>query len=285
MKSPVPAAVSPWIVPLQLALSSLVAFSLAVAAGEQPASAAEGTATSPPADATDRAAVTDRLQFNRDIRPILSDRCYACHGPDSGSREADLRLDLRQAAIADRDGSPAIVPGQPAGSLLVQRIIAEDQHERMPPPGSGKPLTATQIQTLRRWIAEGAEYEDHWSFIAPRRPVPPSVEDMGRVNNPIDQFVLARLKPEGWQPSPRADRTTLIRRVSLDLTGQPPSLDEVDAFLADDRPGAFERVVDRLLASPRYGERMAVDWLDAARYADTHGYFSDEERPMWRWRD
>jgi hypothetical protein len=227
----------------------------------------------------------ERIEFNRDIRLILSDNCYQCHGPDANQRQADLRLDVEASALAQRDGRQAIVPGDPEASELVRRITAADPDQRMPPPESGKSLTAGQVELLRRWISEGAAWQRHWSLIPPARPALPPVQDAAWVRSPIDSFVLARLEREGLAPSPEADRATLIRRLSLDLTGLPPTPAEVDAFLADSSPGAYERVVDRLLASPRFGERMASRWLDGARYADTSGYQSDGERYMWRWRD
>ena len=268
------------LLPLVWALSHVVA---CAAGGAEPAATGQPVTTAEAAETPEVRSA--RVEFNRDIRPILSDRCYACHGPDSGSREAGLRLDLREAAVARREGTVAIVPGQPEQSLLMERVLATDAHERMPPEDSGKSLTAAEIDTLRRWIRQGAEYQPHWSFIRPQRPPLPAASQASWVRNPIDAFVLARLRKENLQPAVRANRTTLIRRASLDLTGLPPALEEVDAFLADTAPGAFGRMVDRLLASPRYGERMAVLWLDAARYADTNGYFTDQPRAMWPWRD
>ena len=218
------------------------------------------------------------VEFNRDVRPILADKCYTCHGPDSG-KKLPLRLDSEAAA------KMAIVPGHPEESKLVQRITAEKPAMRMPPVSSGFKLTDKEIATLRQWIAEGATWQKHWSLIAPKRPELPQVSDSRWPANAIDHFVLARLDREGLKPSPEASKETLIRRVTLDLTGLPPTPAEVDAFLADRSPAAYERVVDRLLQSPRYGERMAARWLDAARYADTNGYQYDGERVMWRWRD
>jgi len=223
-------------------------------------------------------------RFNRDVRPILSDNCFKCHGFDPKTREADVRLDQRDAAIAPREGRRPIVPGDARASELFRRITTDDAEQRMPPVDSGKSLTPAEIDTLRRWIDAGAEYERHWAFIAPARPQPPAVKQQAWARNAIDRFILARLEREGLSPSPEADRVTLIRRVTLDLTGVPPTIDQVEAFVADESPDAYEKVVDRLLASPRFGERMAVPWLDAARYADTMGYQADWERYHWRWR-
>lgn len=239
-----------------------------------------------PTHAADSAtASSDPVEFNRDIRPILSDNCYQCHGPDKAQRKADLRLDNEAGAFADLGGRHALVAGDPEHSELYLRIVSQDENERMPPPKSGKRLTKAQVGLLARWIEQGAKWQKHWSFLPPLAAEPPQVRAQSRVRNPIDTFVLARLEREGLTLSPEADRTTLIRRVSLDLTGLPPTPAEVDAFLADQSPDAFEQVVDRLLASSRFGERMAVRWLDGARYADTNGYQSDGERFMWRWRD
>src|SRR5262245_32276262 len=225
------------------------------------------------------------VEFNRDIRPVLSDNCYQCHGPDKAQRKADLRLDTEAGATADLGGRRAVVAGDLDQSELYQRLTADDEKERMPPVKSGKKLTDSQIELFRRWIDQGANWQKHWSFLPPAATAPPVVKDQSRVRNPIDLFILARLEREGLSPAPEADRTTLIRRVSLDLTGLPPTPEEVDAFLADNSSDAYEKVVDRLLGSTRFGERMAVRWLDGARYADTNGYQSDGERSMWRWRD
>ena len=230
--------------------------------------------------AATNAAADDRVQFNRDVRPILAENCFPCHGPDAASRQADLRLDLRDEAIA----AMALVPGKPEQSQLVDRIFSEDPDAVMPPPDSHKNLTAEEKEIFRRWVAEGAEYQGHWAFIAPRQPEVPQVESAGAVN-PIDQFVRDRLQREKLTPVQEADRVTLIRRVSFDLTGIPPTPDEVDAFVADTSPRAYEELVDRLLASPRYGERMAMQWLDYARYADSNGFQTDSSRQMWRWRE
>ncbi|HYT91262.1 MAG TPA: DUF1549 domain-containing protein, partial [Gemmataceae bacterium] len=225
------------------------------------------------------------VEFNRDVRPILSDACFQCHGPDKANRKAGLRLDTETGAFADLGGYRAIAPGKPADSEVLRRVLASDDSKRMPPAATGRKLTAAEVDRLRRWIEQGAKWQKHWSLLPPRRPELPPVKDTHWPRNPIDHFILARLEREGLRPSPEADRVTLIRRVTLDLTGLPPTPAEVDAFLADTSPNAYEKVVDRLLASPRYGERMAIKWLDGARYADTNGYQGDGERVMWRWRD
>ncbi|HLK59906.1 MAG TPA: DUF1553 domain-containing protein [Chthonomonadaceae bacterium] len=231
------------------------------------------------------ASVVKAVDFNRDIRPILSENCFKCHGFDVNQRQAGLRLDTPEGAFGKRSsGRSAIVPGHIQESLLVTRIMAQDASQ-MPPVSSGKKLTAAQIETLKRWVAQGAKYAEHWAFVAPVRPPLPKVAGVGWVKNPVDRFILARLEQEGLKPSPEADKATLLRRVALDLTGLPPTSAELNAFLADNRPDAYERVVDRLLASPHYGERMASVWLDLARYADTHGFHIDSQREMWRWRE
>lgn len=235
--------------------------------------------------ATLRAQTTRRVEFNRDIRPILSDACFQCHGPDQARRKADLRLDTEDGIRADLGGHRAVVPGRPDESALLRRVTSNNPRRRMPPASMGPALPPEKVQLLRDWIAQGAAWEKHWSFIPPRRPPLPRVRDHHWPRNAIDHFVLARLEREGLHPAPEADRITLLRRVALDLTGLPPTPEEVDAVLADRVPGAYERYVDRLLASPRHGERLAQRWLDAARYADTNGYQTDGERTMWRWRD
>ncbi len=217
--------------------------------------------------------------FNRDVRPILSDACFACHGPDRARRKADLRLDV------EAGGKKTITPGKPDKSELYRRITSTDVGDRMPPARHPIKLTAAQIDIVRRWIEQGGQWQKHWALLPPQRPALPSVQNTRWIRNPIDAFVLARLEREKLAPAAEADRVTLIRRVTLDLTGLPPTPAEVDAFLADKRPAAYEKLVDRLLASPRYGERMAIRWMNAARYADTNGYQSDGERVMWRWRD
>jgi hypothetical protein len=228
---------------------------------------------------------TARVDFDRDVRPILADNCFACHGFDEKTRVAGLRLDTAEGATKVlKSGKAAIVPGTPEKSTLLERVHATNAL-RMPPAATKKTLTDAQKLTLRRWIEQGARYEEHWAFIPPKRPALPKVKDTKWPVNAIDRFILARLEKEGLRPSPPADRETLIRRVTLDLTGLPPTLAEVNAFVGDRAPGAYERLVDRLLASPRFGERMALPWLDLARYADTHGYHIDSHRDMWLWRE
>jgi hypothetical protein len=225
------------------------------------------------------------VEFNRDIRPILSDKCFTCHGPDQSRRRTKLRFDVESEAKQDLGGRFAIVPGDLSKSEMIRRITAADSARRMPPAASGRALTEREIELIQQWIEQGAKWENHWSFIAPRRASLPEVNNRAWPRNDIDFFVLDRLEREGHAPSPEADRITLIRRASLDLTGLPPTPAEVDAFVNDQSRNAYEKVVDRLLASPRYGERMAARWLDGARYADTNGYQTDAERYMWRWRD
>jgi uncharacterized protein DUF1553/uncharacterized protein DUF1549/concanavalin A-like lectin/glucanase superfamily protein/cytochrome c len=227
-----------------------------------------------------------RIDFNRDIRPILSDKCWACHGPDAPNLKIKLRLDSESGIKADLGrGRRAVVPGHPEQSELVRRITAEDELMRMPPVDSGRTLTEREKSLLVEWIKEGANWEKHWAFVNPVKAQLPKVKNRSWPASAIDYFVLEQLERKGVRPSPEADRATLIRRVSLDLTGLPPTPKEIDDFLNDKSPNAYEKVVDRLLASPRYGERMAFRWLDAARYADTNGYQLDGERQMWRWRD
>lgn len=233
-----------------------------------------------------KAATKTTVDFNRDIRPILSDNCFACHGPDEHARKAKLRFDLKDEAFKPaKSGEVAIVPGHPDKSPLVGRILTKDEDEVMPPLKSGKTLTPQQIDKLQTWIAEGANWQSHWAFEKPERPPEPRVKNRRWALNEIDDFVLARLERENVNPSPQADKATLIRRATLDVTGLPPSVEEVDAFLSDKNPKAYEELVDRLLASPRYGEHMAKYWLDAARYADSHGYHIDSQRDIWAYRD
>ncbi len=226
------------------------------------------------------------LNFSRDISPILSNNCYLCHGPDANHREGGLRLDDRNVALSKMEsGKTAIVPGDAAASHLLERILSSDPDQKMPPAASGKSLTAAEIELLKRWIDEGAEYRGHWSFIPPQRVDPPTVQNTAAVRNEIDRFLVARHEADGLTPNGEADKVTLIRRLTLDLTGLPPTPAEVDAFLADESPEAYERLVDRLLQSPRFGEHFGRVWLDAARYGDTHGLHLDNERSMWPYRE
>ncbi len=244
-----------------------------------------GAATAANLAAAPKGPATKGVDFSREVRPILSDKCFACHGPDEGPRQADLRLDTKEGASADRGGSQVIVPGDAAASRLYQRISHKQEIARMPPPSADRQLTQAEVETIRRWIDEGAEWETHWAFQTPERPAPPEINNPAWLRNEIDQFVLARLEREGLAPSPEADKNTLIRRVSFDLTGLPPTPEQVAAFVNDDSDDAYEKVVDRLLDSEHYGERMAIEWLDLARYADTQGYHIDNLREMWPWRD
>ncbi len=225
------------------------------------------------------------VEFNRDVRPILSDKCFHCHGADAAAKKIPLRLDSESAAKADLGGRRAIAPGHPETSELMRRITASGKPIQMPPAYSGLKLTSAEIDTLRDWIEQGAGWQRHWSFIAPVRPELPTVSRADWPKNPIDRFILQRLESEGLSPSPEAGRETLLRRASLDITGLPPTPAETAAFLGDRSVDSYEKAVDRLLSSPRYGERMAARWLDAARYADSNGYQFDGEREMWRWRD
>jgi hypothetical protein len=226
------------------------------------------------------------LEFNRDIRPILSDNCFGCHGPDAKTKGVPFRLDIEENAKADLGGGRrGIVPFNPAASELVQRIATDVKYKKMPPAATGHSLSPAQQELITRWVREGAVWQKHWSFIPAQRPALPQVSQPAWPRNPIDSFVLAKLDQQNLKPSPEAAKERLLRRVSLDLTGLPPSREELARFLQDASPKAYEAAVDRLLASPRYGERMAMRWLDNARYADTNGYQFDGERNMWRWRD
>lgn len=236
----------------------------------------------PPRGRTEEARSID---FATEIRPILSDTCVRCHGPDAEQRAAGLRLDTPEGALADLGGYAAIVPGKPEESELFLRIAEEVADFRMPPPDSGKALSEAQVELIRQWIAQGAPWEDHWAFSAPQRPPLPDVRETSWVRNPIDAFILAPLERDGIAPSVEADRATLIRRASLDVTGLPPTPEEVQAFLDDDRLDAYEHLIDRLLASPHYGERWGRRWLDNARYADSNGYSIDAPREIWLYRD
>ncbi len=228
----------------------------------------------------------DIVDYNRDVRPILSDRCYACHGPDQGKRQAGLRLDRREDALAALEsGAWAVVPGKSNESGLIARITTEDDAQRMPPSAAGPPLKPREIDVLRRWIDQGAVWKGHWSYLSVERPRLPAVSDPAWPRNGIDHFILQKLDQHQLKPSVEAERAALIRRVSFDLTGLPPSMAEVEVFLADRGDMAYERVVDRLLSSPHYGERMAIKWLDLARYADTNGYHVDDHRNIWKYRE
>src|SRR5687768_11713915 len=227
--------------------------------------------------------------FNRDIRPILSDKCFRCHGPDEQERkggENGLRLDTSAGAREDLGGGAfAVVPGQPDKSELIARVMTKDEEEVMPPSKTGKTLAPHEIDLLRRWIAGGASYAQHWSYEKPRATPPPAVRDPKWPRGVVDQYILARLETEKLRPQPEADRTALARRVALDLTGLPPSLEEVDGFVRDPSPNAYERFVDAQLAKPAYGEHWARSWLDLARYADSKGYADDQPRSIWKYRD
>jgi Protein of unknown function (DUF1553)/Protein of unknown function (DUF1549)/Concanavalin A-like lectin/glucanases superfamily/Planctomycete cytochrome C len=226
-------------------------------------------------------ATAGKLEYNRDVRPILADNCFACHGPDSAARKADLRLDQRDAAIK----AEAITPGKPEKSTLIARINTADKAELMPPHKTNKTLTAAQKETLKQWIAEGAEYQAHWSFIPPTRPALPAVKNEGWVRNPIDRFILAKLEAAGLTPAPEADRRTLARRLALDLTGLPPDPKDVDAFVADKDANYYEKYVEKLMSLPTWGEHRGRYWLDAARYADSHGIHFDNYREIWAYRE
>ncbi len=222
------------------------------------------------------------LSYNRDVRPILSDNCFHCHGPDKNHREGKLRLDIREEALVQE----AFVPGQPDASELVKRIFTSKDDDRMPPPESHKTLSAEQKATLKRWIAEGARYEPHWAYIAPQRPAAPTVKgSKSQHTNPIDAFICAELSARQIQPSPAAAPPALLRRLSLDLTGLPPTPEEVATFVKDKSAKAYEKQVDRLLASPHFGERMAVPWLDVVRFTDTVGYHGDQNANVFPYRD
>lgn len=225
------------------------------------------------------------VKFNRDIRPILSDNCFVCHGPDNNLRKGDLRLDVAEQALEDRGGYHVLVPGKVKDSELFTRVTATQRSKVMPPPSSKKKLSKAQIELLQRWIEQGAKYERHWSFIPPVRAQAPALKNTSWPRNAIDNFILAQIEKEKLTPAPEADRRTLIRRLSFDLRGLPPTPDEVEAFVDDKEPRAYERLVDRLLESPHFGERMAMYWLDLVRFADTGGYHSDNHRDLYLYRD
>ena len=232
------------------------------------------------------AALPAKISFNEHIGPILSENCYFCHGQDATARKADLRVDRAEFAfLARKNGLPAIVKGHPETSAIIQRITSSDPNQVMPPPSTHKPLKPEQIALLTRWVKEGAEYQEHWAFVKPERSSLPTVNQTAWVKNPIDHFIFAKLEKNGMTPEPEADRRSLLRRVTLDLTGLPPSPEEIAAFIGDKEPGAYERVVDRLLASPHYGEHEARYWLDAARYGETVGLHFDEPASIWPYRD
>ena len=232
------------------------------------------------------AIAAEAVDFDRDIRPILAEKCFACHGPDDDARQAELRLDNRDGALAAfADGRQAIAPGNADASVLLERVSSHDDEIRMPPADAGERLTDAEIENLRIWIEAGAPWEEHWSWRPLNRSPPPAVQHADWVRNPIDAYVLARLEEANIEPSPRADRTTLIKRLSYDLIGLPPTPDEADAFLADESATAYESLVNRLLAAPHFGERWGRHWLDKARFADTNGYESDTTRTIWPFRD
>jgi len=255
---------------LALALDLLAA---AAACPFRPAGADDKPAAAPKAGG--------RVQYNRDIRPILAENCFACHGPDSAARKADLRLDRRADAIA----AGAITPGDPKKSSVIERVCSDDPAEVMPPPKALKKLTPAQKDLLKLWIVDGAEYQQHWSFLAPTRPPVPALADAGWVKNPVDAFILAKLRQTGLSPAPEADRRTLARRLALDLTGLPPDPADVEAFVADPAADYYEKYVDKLMATPQWGEHRGRYWLDAARYADTHGIHFDNYREIYAYRD
>ena len=230
----------------------------------------------------------EHLDFNQDVQPILASNCFSCHGPDPEMRKANLRLDLEESAFKKRPGKPdAIVPGHPESSELIRRIESKDPHYLMPqsPLGEAKPMKPEEVAILKQWVAEGAHYRPHWAFEKPVRAAVPQVQTAGWARTPIDAFILRRLAKEGLRPSPEADKRTLIRRVTLDLTGLLPTPEEVNQFVQDSSPQAYEHLVDRLLASPAFGEQRARYWLDYARYADTYGLHFDNSRYIWAYRD
>ena len=265
-------------------LLGAAAFALAVRAFVLPAMRQGGAladdAPPPPAGAGVRA-----VSYLKEVRPILAQHCFQCHGPDEAARKGKLRLDLRDHAFAARADKHVIEPGEPEASLVWERITSEDDGDRMPPRGNGEPLTAKQIDTVKTWIEQGARWEDHWSFLPLTKPNLPRVSNRSWVRDPIDALVLARLDRERLEPEPEASRETWLRRASFDLTGLPPTPAEIDGFLRDKGADAYETQVDRLLESRRYGEHQAHEWLDLARYADTGGYQNDTARSIWKWRE
>jgi hypothetical protein len=232
--------------------------------------------------------VPDVVDFNFHVRPILSDRCFKCHGPDANKRQANLRLDTEEGAYAALKEDPSkhvIVPGDPMQSALYARLITTDTAEVMPPPSSNLSLTKTEIEIIKKWIAQGAKYKKHWSFIAPVRPKVPEADEDLNPRNPIDHFIFTSMEKVGLEPNAEATKEALLKRVSMDITGLPPTIEQQERFLADKSPNAYEKFVDELLASKHYGEKMAIQWMDLARYADSHGYQDDGLRTMWPWRD
>src|SRR5665213_39173 len=231
---------------------------------------------------------SDEVSYNFNVRPILSDKCYACHGPDANKRKAGLRLDIQDEAykaLKDNPHAHALVPGDPLHSELYLRISTKDTSERMPPPSFNASLSPEEIEILRKWISQGAKYEKHWAFIPPKQSALPKIDDKSWAKNEIDYFILNKLQQKGLKPNEGADKERLLKRISLDITGLPPTIPMMDSFLQDASPNAYEKMVDRLLKSPAYGEKMAVHWLDVARYADSHGYQDDNYRSQWPWRD
>ncbi|MGV3587199.1 MAG: PSD1 and planctomycete cytochrome C domain-containing protein [Adhaeribacter sp.] len=230
----------------------------------------------------------EKISYNFDVRPILSDNCFACHGPDANKREAGLRLDIAKEAYKALEENPtahALVPGKPELSAVFQRISSEDTAMVMPPAGSNLKLTPREIKIIQKWIKQGAKYESHWAFVPPKKPAVPQVKQQDWPRNAIDYFILAKQEQKGLKPNPEADKERLLKRVSLDLIGLPPTLEMMDRFLADTSANAYEKIVDELLQNPAYGEKMAVSWLDVARYADSHGFQDDGYRTQWPWRD
>src|SRR6266545_4139285 len=241
-------------------------------------------------------AIPDKIDFNRDIRPILSENCYYCHGHDKNTRKGEppLRLDTKEGLFGERDGTHPVVPGKLEDSVMWMRVTSDDPEYRMPHKDFNKTLKPEQIQTIKRWIEQGAQWKGHWSYIPPVRPVVPEINRDAEINrdgdgyfvrNDIDRFILEKLSEQKLKPAPQADKTTLIRRLYFDLIGLPPSPAEVDAFVNDPRPDAYERLVRDLLRNPHFGERLAIYWLDLVRYADSIGYHSDNNRDVWPYRD
>ncbi|MDQ2656032.1 MAG: PSD1 and planctomycete cytochrome C domain-containing protein, partial [Bacteroidota bacterium] len=232
--------------------------------------------------------IPETISYNFDIRPVLSDKCFICHGPDANKRKAGLRLDIAENAYKALEENPtahAVVPGDPLNSQVFLRISSDDSTFRMPPPESNLSLTPSEIRLIEKWIEQGAKYEPHWAFVAPKEPEVPRVNDADWPANEVDAFILAKLEEHGMRPAKQADKERLLKRVCLDITGLPPSLELMDSFLEDEDADAYENLVDRLLADPGYGEKMAVHWMDVARFADSHGFQDDSYRSQWPWRD